>query len=157
MKPILSRVLMAVVFALPIVSLAQDKDRGRQRGTVIKMRMADCIVPHRVMAALSGSGQMQTGELCPEYVLLSDQVVYTIVGKSSADLLPLAEVTRFHFQKNQLLIRIDDAKRESRFEIKAMVLRAEWERVRQRQSQMEEADDPPWHNLDSAAAPEDHP
>jgi hypothetical protein len=147
---------MAFVFALAIVSAAQD--RGRQRGTVIKMRMADCIgAQHRVMAALSGSGRIQTGELCPEYVLLSDQVVYTIVGKSSADLLPLAEVTRFHFQKNQLLIRIDDAKRESRFEIKAMVLRAEWERVRQRQSQVEEEDDPPWRHLDSAAAPEDHP
>jgi len=147
---------MAFVFALPMVSAAQDS--GGQRGTVIKMRMADCIgAQHGIMAALSGSGRIQTGELCPEYVLLSDQVVYTIVGKSSTDLLPLAEVTRFHFQKNQLLIRIDDAKRESRFEIKAMVLRAEWERVRQRQSQVEEADDPPWRHLDSAAAPEDRP
>ena len=156
MKRILSRVLMVFVFALPIVSAAQD--RGRQRGTVIKMRMADCIgAEHGVMAALSGSGRIQTGELCPEYVLLTDQVVYTIVGKSSTDLLPLAEVTKFHFQKNQLLIRIDDAKRELRFEIKAMVLRAEWERMRQRQEEQEEAEDSPWRHLDSAAAPEDHP
>jgi hypothetical protein len=149
-------VFMVFVFGLPILSTAQD--RGRQHGIVIKMRMADCIgAQHGIMAALSGSGRIQTGELCPEYVLLSDQVVYTMIGKSSNDLLPLAEVTQFRFQKNQLLIRIDDAKRESRFEIKAMVLRAEWERSRQRQAQEEEADDPPWRHLDSATAPEERP
>ncbi len=121
------------------------------------MRMADCIgAQHGILAALSGSGRIQTSELCPEYVLRGDKVVYTIMGKASTDLLPLAEVTKFRFQKNQLLIRIDDAKRESRFEIRAMVLRAEWDRMRQRKEQEEEADDPPWHQI-PPAAPEDQP
>ena len=44
------------------------------------------------------------------------------------DLIPLAETTRFRLQKNELLIRIDDASKESHFRIKAMVLRPEWDR-----------------------------
>jgi hypothetical protein len=31
-------------------------------------------------------------------------------------------------QKNEMLIRIDDASKEARFRIKAMVLRPEWDR-----------------------------
>jgi hypothetical protein len=40
----------------------------------------------------------------------------------------LAEATRFHLQKNEMLIRVDDAAKESHFRIKAMVLRPEWDR-----------------------------
>ena len=47
-------------------------------------------------------------------------------------LIPLAEVTRFRLQKNEMLIRIDDAPKESRFHIKAMLLRPEWDRAQQR-------------------------
>jgi hypothetical protein len=43
----------------------------------------------------------------------------------------LAETTKFHFQKNEVMIRVDDARRESRFHVKAMVLRPEWERSQQ--------------------------
>ena len=43
-------------------------------------------------------------------------------------LIPLAETTRFRMQKNEMLIRIDDASKESHFHIKAMVLRPEWDR-----------------------------
>jgi hypothetical protein len=35
---------------------------------------------------------------------------------------------RIRLQKNEMLIRIDDASKESRFHIKAMVLRPEWDR-----------------------------
>jgi len=66
--------------------------------------------------------------LCPEYVLVANKVVYVISGKSSEQLIPLAETTRFRLQKNELLIRIDDASKESHFRIKAMVLRPEWDR-----------------------------
>ena len=58
----------------------------------------------------------------------ADKVVYVISGKSSEQLIPLAEVTRFRLQKNEMLIRIDDASKESHFHIKAMVLRPEWDR-----------------------------
>jgi hypothetical protein len=46
----------------------------------------------------------------------------------SEQLIPLAEVTRFRLQKNEMLIRIDDAAKMSHFHIKAMVLRPEWDR-----------------------------
>jgi hypothetical protein len=51
-----------------------------------------------------------------------------INGKSSDQLIPLAEITRFRLQKNEMLIRIDDASKESHFRIKAMLLRPEWDR-----------------------------
>jgi hypothetical protein len=93
------------------------------------MRMTDCIsAQHGFMAAMSGAAQVQTGGLCPEYVLVGDKVVYVILGRGSNQLIPLAEITKFRFLKNEMLIRIDDASKESRFQIKAMVLRPEWDR-----------------------------
>ncbi len=58
-------------------------------------------------------------------------MVYVISGKSSDQLVPLAETTRFHFQNNEVLIRIDDARHESHFHVKEMVLRPEWDRSQQ--------------------------
>jgi hypothetical protein len=94
------------------------------------MHLTDCLGPqHGFMAAMSGGGgKVEPGAPCPEYVLVADKVVYVISGKSSDELLPLADVTRFRLQKNEMLIRIDDASKESHFHIKAMVLRLEWER-----------------------------
>jgi hypothetical protein len=64
------------------------------------MRMTDCLGPqHTFMAPMSGGPKVETGELCPEYVLMGDQVVYVISGKTSDQLIPLAEVTRFRLQK----------------------------------------------------------
>lgn len=134
--------LLAVLFcsSLPFL-MAQN--RTHQQGTVVRMRMANCIGPqHRLMAALSGEGRAPTGELCPEYVLVTDKVVYTIIGKESDQLVPLAEITRFRFQNNEMLIRIDDANRESRFRVREMTLRPEWER-KQRLAEEEEAGGPP--------------
>jgi hypothetical protein len=147
--------LLALIGAgLPVSGAAQDG--SRQQGTIIKMHLNDCIsVQHGLMAALSGtSREPAAGELCPEYVLVTDTVVYTIMGKSSNDLLPLAETTRFRFQKNQLFIRIDDAKHESRFDIREMVMRSEWERSRKRQEQKEQADERRWRALDSTVPSE---
>jgi hypothetical protein len=119
--------LCIVLLAFPIVIAAQTQ--SHQQGTIVRMRMTDCLGPqHGFMAAMSGSGKVETGALCPEYVLVADKVVYVINGKPSGQLLPLAESTRFHLQKNELLIRVDDESKESRFHIKAMVLRPEWDR-----------------------------
>ena len=150
--------LFSVLLGMLVVPpLSGAQDRGLQHGTIIKMRMADCVLTeHGFMAALSGTTRVQTAELCPEYVLLGDQVVYTIIAKSSTDFLPLAEVTKFRFRKNQLLIRIDDAKHETRFEIKAMMLRADWERLHQLQAQ-EEGESQPWHHFDSSTVPQNRP
>ncbi|HTW31898.1 MAG TPA: hypothetical protein VMD76_09480 [Candidatus Sulfotelmatobacter sp.] len=128
MKRIMKRILCCVVLlTLPLAAFAEN--HNRQKGTIIRMRMTDCIGPqHGFMAAMSGSGRVETGEMCPEYVLLGDNIVYVITGKSSDALIPLAETTRFRLQKNEMLIRIDDAMKESHFHIKSMVLRPEWDR-----------------------------
>ena len=120
-----------VVLIFPVLVAAQS--HPTQQGTLIRMRMTDCLGPqHGFMAAMSG-GKVELGALCPEYVLVADKVVYVISGKTSEALIPLAEVTRFRLQKNEMLIRIDDAQKESRFHIKAMLLRPEWDRAQQRE------------------------
>src|SRR5579864_3942623 len=117
-----------LLLVAPAMLFAQT--HNHQRGTITRMRMTDCLGPqHGFMAAMSGAGKVETGALCPEYVLVADKVVYVISGRSSDQVLPLAESTRFRLQKNEMLIRIDDASKESHFHIKAMVLRPEWDRT----------------------------
>lgn len=121
-------VFCIVLLSLPTLGSAQS--RKHQEGTIVRMRMTDCLGPqHKFMNAMSGGANVEAGAVCPEYVLVSDDVVYVISGKNSDALIPLAEVTRFRLQKNEMLIRIDDAARESRFAIKEMLLRSEWDAV----------------------------
>ena len=68
-------------------------------------------------------------EGCPEYTLVTDKVVFLIVGKSSNQLVPLAEVIDFRIQNKELAVRVDDARKESKFAIKEMTLRSEWELI----------------------------
>ena len=128
MKPTL---LLVLLFSVPL-SFGVTKNSTYQHGTVVRMRMADCMSSHRFMTALSGGPTQQGGESCPEYTLMTEKVVYVIVGKSSDQLIPLAETIDFRLQKNELAVRVDDASKESRFSIKAMALRSEWEQSRQR-------------------------
>ncbi len=117
------------IFALAFPMFLCAQTRSHQEGTITRMRMADCPGPqHGFMLAMSGAPKADTGEQCPEYVLVGDRVVYVISGKTSDQLIPLAEVTRFRLVKNEMLIRIEDAPKEARFHIKAMVLRPEWDR-----------------------------
>jgi len=72
---------------------------------------------------------MGTPEVCPEYTLVGEKVVYVIVGSSSGQLVPLADAIDFRMHNNEIVVRIDDAKRESKFAIKEMILRSEWDLV----------------------------
>ncbi len=102
-----------------------------QHGTVVRMRMGDCAAPrHGFMATLGGPAQ-SVPEACPEYTLVSDKVVLVIVGSSSGQLVPLADVIDFRLHKNELDVRIDDARHESKFSIREMILRSEWDLVQQ--------------------------
>jgi len=122
--------LVTILAILPIMLLAEN--RTQEEGTIVRMRMTDCIAPHRAfMSTMSGAAGQLPGELCPEYVLVTDKVVYVIIGKSSDQIVPLAETTRFHFQNNEVLIRVDDARKESHFHVKEMTLRPQWERYQQ--------------------------
>jgi hypothetical protein len=102
---------------------------GYQHGMVVKMRMGDCILTHRGFMSAFGPPQSALEELCPEYILVSDKVVFVIVGKASDQLVPLAEDVDFRFHNNELAMRVDDARRESKFVIKEMTLRAQWELI----------------------------
>jgi hypothetical protein len=103
-----------------------------QQGTVIRMRIGGCSpAQHRFMTAMSGGAVQAPDEQCPEYTLISDKVVYVIVGKYSNQLIPLAENIDFRFQNNEIAVRLDDDKHEARFHIKEMVLRSEWDEGRQ--------------------------
>jgi len=101
-----------------------------QHGTVVRMRMGDCLsVHHGFMFAMAGPATQMSDEACPEYTLVSDKVVFVIVAKSSNQLIPLADVIDFRIHNNELAVRVDDAKHESKFSIKEMVLRSEWDLV----------------------------
>ncbi len=144
----MKRTLICIlVLAFPGYLAAQS--HSHEEGTIVRMRMTDCMGPqHGFISVMSGDRTVEAGMQCPEYVLVGERVVYVISGRTSDQLIPLAEVTRFRIQKNELLIRIDDASKESRFHIKAMVLRPEWDR-----NQMlaeEEANATVAHRLDPA-------
>jgi hypothetical protein len=121
--------LITLLSMMPITLAAQN--RGRDEGVIVRMRMTDCVASHHAFMTAVGGPQQATNDQCPEYVLVTNKVVYVIVAKDSEQLVPLAESTRFHFQKNEVLIRLDDARRESHFHVKAMTLRPEWEREQQ--------------------------
>ncbi len=124
-----STLLLALV--LCSVSMASAAPLGAyQHGTVVRMRMGDCALMHKgFMTAFGPPSAPANDETCPEYTLVTDKVVYLIVGKSSNQLVPLAEIVDFRFQNKELAVRVDDARRESRFAIKEMALRSEWERI----------------------------
>jgi hypothetical protein len=127
----LCRWILALVVILTVSSIAWATPMGMyQQGTVIRMRMGDCVLAHGGFMKAFGPPQAGSAEeSCPEYTLLTDKVVYVIVGKSSNQLVPLAEVIDFRFQNRELAVRVDDARHESKFAIKEMILRAEWDRV----------------------------
>ena len=126
MKPTFSQLLLFC--ALPGLLAAQTGIY--QHGTVVRMHMGDCILAHHgFMVAFGGPSTPMEQESCPEYTLVSDNVVFVIVGKSSNQLIPLAETIDFRLHKNELAVRVDDAKHETKFTIKEMMVRSEWERV----------------------------
>jgi hypothetical protein len=111
------------------------------------MRMSECTLAHHgFIATFGGQPAQQIAEVCPEYTLVSDKVVFVIVGKSSNQIIPLADVIDFRFRNNELSVRIDDARHESKFSIKEMVLRSEWDLV---QKHIEDQLSIPAHPTDS--------
>lgn len=122
---------LLLVLVLSSVAVAWAAPQGiYQHGTVVRMRMGDCALTHRGFMNQFGPPQAAgIEEGCPEYTLVADKVVFLIVGKSSSQLVPLAEVIDFRFQNKELAVRVDDARHESKFVIKEMTLRSEWELV----------------------------
>jgi hypothetical protein len=145
MKPVVW--LMVAVF----VSIPASAQNRYQHGTIVRMKMAECSAAQRgFMAAISGTPTANNAEICPEYTLVSEKVVYTIVGKTSSELIPLAEETNFRLKDKDLVVLSDDERHEIGFRIREMRLRADWER--EQQASMRDA--PPWlqRHVDTAKA-----
>ena len=52
-----------------------------QQGKIVRMHMGECIpIGHGFVATLGGPASPMGPELCPEYTLVSDKVVFVIVG-----------------------------------------------------------------------------
>jgi hypothetical protein len=102
------------------------------------MRMTNCpdAPQHMFTMVVAGSATPLPDDSCPEFTLVTEKVVYVVVGGSSSQFIPLAEVTRFHFQKKELLISLDDTNRDSRFMVKEMMLRADWDRQQRLNEEM---------------------
>jgi hypothetical protein len=130
MKLALSMIVLVIVLCCGLPSLAPAQTGGYQHGSVVRMHMGDCVLAqHGFLSTVGGPAIAMPGEPCPEYTLLSNDVVYVIVGRSSNQLVPLAESIAFRLHKNELLVRVDDAKKEIRFTIKDMIVRSEWDHL----------------------------
>jgi hypothetical protein len=140
--------LLALV--LSSVSIAWAAPIGiYQHGTVVRMRMGDCLLAHRGFMTQFGPPQPVVDEgTCPEYTLVTDKVVFIIVGKSSNQLVPLAEIVDFRFQNKELAVRVDDARKESKFAIKEMTLRSQWDLIQKHLE--DELSDSPRHPVDAS-------
>jgi hypothetical protein len=84
------------------------------------------------VGAMSGVAAA-TGITCPEYTVLSDRVVYVVVGLRREEFIPLAENMQFFIRRNELVINPEDPKTKSRFAIQRMALRADWDREVERE------------------------
>lgn len=127
----MKRIVLLFIFGIGAAAGLQAQANWSFKGTVIKMRITDCIASRGFMAAMSG-GAVATGATCPEYTVMSDKVVYVVVGRRSEEFIPLAEDKDFVIRNNQLVIFSDDEKTKSRFAIQQMTLRADWDREEQR-------------------------
>jgi len=143
--------LLAVLVGMSISTVGAAPIGTYQHGTVVRMRMGDCMLAHRGFMTQFGPPQAaMVDEGCPEYTLVTDKVVYLIVGRSSNQLVPLAEVIDFRLQNKEMAVRVDDARKESKFVIKEMTLRSEWEMV---QKHIEERlKEPPHQSVDTSLA-----
>jgi len=126
MKPI----LCSFIFFCAVNALAAQHLGIYEHGTVVRMRTGNCMAPtHGFMATIGGPPVQMGAEACPEYTLVSDKVVYVIVGSESSQLIPLADVIDYRVHKRELAVRLDDARHEIKFAIKEMVLRSEWDLI----------------------------
>lgn len=127
----MKRIIWLLVFAMSAPVALQAQENWSFKGTVVKMRTTDCTAQHGFMAAMSGV-PAQTASTCPEYTIMSDKVVYVVMGRHPEEFIPLAENMEFLIRKNELILFSADEKTKSRFVIQQMTLRADWDRAEAR-------------------------
>jgi hypothetical protein len=122
----MKRITLLFVFILGTTAILQAQGNWPFRGTVIKMRMTDCVMQHGFMATMSGV--VPAGTSCPEYTVMTDKVVYVVVGRRAEEFIPLSEEMDFVVRKNELMIFSGNEKTKSHFLIQQMKVREDWER-----------------------------
>jgi hypothetical protein len=127
----MKRIALMFVLVLSAATFLQAQSRWSFKGTVIKMRMTDCAMQHSFMAAMSGV-PAPAGISCPEFTVMSDKVVYVVLGRHAEEFIPLAENMEFLIRKNELVLFSDDEKTKAHFVIRQMTLREDWDREEQR-------------------------
>ncbi len=127
----MKRITLLFIFAFSAAVALQAQGSWSFKGTVIQMRMTDCLPQRGFMAAMAGA-QVTTGISCPEYTVMSDKVVYVVVGRRGDDFIPLVEDRDFLIRRNELVIFSDDERVRSHFAIQRMTLRADWDREEER-------------------------
>jgi hypothetical protein len=123
------RFLLAIVL---LAALAQAKEpKHYQSGKLLKMESVKCGTDEKNGKSLAGemigtdSAHMKTHELlCQQYVLETDNVMYTIRPKDEKHpvLLPIGEKAEFRMDKDKIVLRVEDLDdKEREYEVLSMV------------------------------------
>lgn len=128
----MKRIPVLLILALCAAATMRGEDQWSFKGTVIKMEMGNCAITG-FKAAMAGRPVAVTP--CPEYTVMTPNVVYVMQGRNSEAFMPLAQDLEFRVVKNEVLIHQQS---KSRFAIQSMMLRGEWEREQQRKALMME-------------------
>src|SRR5689334_17351605 len=110
MKPLLLALL--IVFLVPI---AHTRNRQNHRGRLLRMESVPC-GPNEsagISKAIFGAPLPEPQpeqRLCPEYILEAEGLYYRIRPRDHKHpvLLPIGEQAQFHFQKDRMLLQIED-------------------------------------------------
>src|SRR5262249_54690465 len=96
---------------------AQAKERHYQSGKILKMESAYCGTDQKNGKTIAGemlgtdSAHMKTHDLlCPEYILQTDKLTYTIRPKDDKHpaLLPVGEKAQFRIDNDKMKLRVED-------------------------------------------------
>lgn len=121
-------VALSLVLAVPTIAVAKDK-KG-QKGMLESMQSVPCGAKERGVTGLGsvfGSVGVQHvnshEQLCPQYLLRTDQMDYHIrpVDLKHAAVLPVGHEAEFKIKKDRLLLKIRDGdKKERDFQVVSM-------------------------------------
>lgn len=106
--------IVAVIVSIGSVSLSLAKSRHQNHiGQLLRMETVRCgpdDVGALSKAIFGGPVPGPEERLCPEYILQSDGLYYRIRPRDHKHpaLLPLGEQAQFHFQKDRMLLQIED-------------------------------------------------
>ena len=114
------------IFFLSSAVALPAQDSWAFKGTVVKMKMADCMPERGFRATMSGVPVLK--QSCPQYTVLSSRVVYVLLGRHREEFMPLAEDVHFAIRKNEVWFFGGKEKVQSRFVVQQMLLRSDWDR-----------------------------